>query len=50
MIKKASSSLDFLSREKEVIAFWRKNDIFKKSVKEHEGGGDLHLFRRPADR
>ena len=47
MIKKASSSLDFLSREKEVIAFWRKNDIFKKSVKENEGAETFTFFDGP---
>ena len=47
MIRKASSSLDFLSREKEVIAFWRKNDIFKKSVKENEGAETFTFFDGP---
>ena len=47
MIRKASSTLDFVSREKEVIAFWRKNDIFKKSVKENEGAETFTFFDGP---
>ena len=37
MYKKVNTNLNFVEREKETIDFWRKNDIFKKSVKEREG-------------
>ena len=32
MFNKVEANLDFLGREKEVLAFWKKNDIFKKSL------------------
>ena len=32
MFEKVSTNMDFLSREKEVLAFWKKNEIFKKSL------------------
>ena len=37
MYKQVSSSLDFCSREKEVLEFWKENSIFEKSVKQSEG-------------
>ena len=37
MYKKVSTNLDSVEREKEVIEFWKKNDIFKKSLKIREG-------------
>ena len=38
MYKKVDTSLDFVAREQEVIDFWKKNDIFEKSVEKNEGG------------
>ena len=32
MFEKVSTSMDFLAREKEVLKFWKENEIFKKSV------------------
>ena len=32
MFNKVDANLDFLGREKEVLAFWKENDIFKKSL------------------
>ena len=37
MLKKVSTDLNFNAREGEVLDFWKKNDIFKKSMKLHEG-------------
>ncbi len=37
MYEKVSSNLDFVAREKEILEFWNKNDIFKKSMKIREG-------------
>ena len=37
MYKKVDTSMDFVGREKEVEKFWKDNDIFMKSIKEHEG-------------
>ena len=37
MYEKVSSNLDFVSREKAVLDFWKKNDIFKKSMEIRKG-------------
>ena len=37
MYKKVSTNMNFIDREQEVLAFWKDNDIFKKSIKEREG-------------
>ena len=31
MYKKVSTDLKFVDREKEVLEFWKENDVFKKS-------------------
>ena len=36
MYKKVSTSLDFKDREREVLDFWKKNNIFKKQNEIHE--------------
>ena len=33
MYKKVSKELNFVDREKQVLDFWKKNDIYKKSIK-----------------
>ncbi|MBR4236658.1 MAG: isoleucine--tRNA ligase [Clostridia bacterium] len=43
MFKKVDPSFDFLTREKEVLAFWKQNEIFKKSIDRREGG-DVYTF------
>ena len=35
MYKKVDTSLNFVEREKEIIAFWKENGIFEESVKEN---------------
>ena len=35
MYKKVDSSMNFVDREHEVIEFWNKEDIFKKSMRSH---------------
>ena len=37
LYKKVSTDLNFVEREKEVIKFWKENDIFGKSIKSKEG-------------
>lgn len=34
---KVDNSLNFVEREKEVVTFWKENQIFEKSVKQREG-------------
>ncbi len=37
MYDKVTTNLDFVEREKEILAFWKKNNIFSKSIEEREG-------------
>ncbi len=43
MIQKAPASMDFVAREAEVLEFWRKNDIFKRSM-DLRKGSDVFTF------
>ena len=47
MYKKVSTDLNFVEREKEVIEFWKKNDIFKKSIKNREGHPTFMFYDGP---
>ena len=47
MYKKVDTSLNFVEREKEIIAFWKENDIFEKSVQKNEGGEEFSFFDGP---
>lgn len=47
MYEKVDSSLDFVSREKRVNEFWKKNDIFKKSITSREGGEEFSFYDGP---
>lgn len=38
MYKKVSPDMKFVDREKEVLAFWKENDIQKKSIREEKDG------------
>lgn len=37
MYQKVSTSLNFVEREKETLAFWKENKIFEKSVELRRG-------------
>ncbi len=47
MYKKVDTSLNFVEREKEIIDFWKQNEIFEKSVKKNEGGEEFSFFDGP---
>ncbi len=47
MYQKVSTELSFVDREKEVVEFWKKNDIFKKSIKNREGAEIFTFFDGP---
>ena len=47
MLKKVSTDLNFNAREGEVLDFWKKNDIFKKSMKLHEGAQTFTFYDGP---
>ena len=38
MYEKVSPELNFKQREREVLDFWQKNDIFQKSMTQRAGG------------
>ena len=47
MYKKVPTSLDFVSREKEVLAFWKENKIFEKSTVHRKGHKTYTFFDGP---
>ena len=47
MYKKVSTDLNFVEREKEVIDFWNKNEIFKKSIKNRDGYPTFMFYDGP---
>lgn len=47
MYKKVDTSLNFLDREKEVLQFWKENDVYKKSEKKNEGGEPFCFYDGP---
>ena len=47
MYKKVDTSMNFVEREKEVIEFWKKNDVFADSVQQNEGGEEFSFYDGP---
>ena len=47
MYRKVDTSLNFVEREKEIIAFWKKNRIFEQSMQKTEGGEEFSFFDGP---
>ena len=47
MYKKVDTSLNFLDREKEVLDFWRENDVYKKSERKNVGGQPFCFYDGP---
>ena len=47
MYKKVDTSLNFVEREKEVIDFWKKNNIFGESIEKSEGGEEFSFYDGP---
>ena len=47
MYKKVDTSLNFVEREKEVIAFWKENGVFEKSIEKNKGGKEFSFFDGP---
>ncbi len=43
MYDKVSTDLSFVDREKDIVKFWKDNDIFKKSI-ENRKGGEVYTF------
>ena len=47
LYNKVDTSMNFVAREREVEEFWKKNDIFEKSIKEHEGDPSYVFYDGP---
>ncbi len=47
MYDKVSTDLSFVEREKEVVSFWKDNDIFKKSIENRKDGEVFTFFDGP---
>ena len=47
MYNKVDTKLDFVQREKDILAFWKENRIFEKSVAKNEGGKEFSFFDGP---
>lgn len=47
MYKKVDTSLNFTDREKEVLDFWKENDVYKKSERKNEGGEPFCFYDGP---
>ena len=47
MYKKVSTDLKFVDREKEVLEFWKENDVFKKSIDIRKNGEPYTFFDGP---
>ena len=47
MYKKVDTSLNFLDREKQVLEFWKENDIFKKSLEQTKDGKEFCFYDGP---
>ncbi len=47
MYKKVDTSLNFLEREKEVLAYWKENDIFKLNENKNQGQKEFTFYDGP---
>ncbi len=47
MYQKVSTDMDFVSREKKVIEFWKENDIIRKSFEVNQGNERFTFFDGP---
>ena len=47
MYQKVDTSLNFVEREKKIVAFWKENQIFEKSIEKNKGGKEFSFFDGP---
>ncbi|HEX9061095.1 MAG TPA: isoleucine--tRNA ligase [Clostridia bacterium] len=47
MYNKVSTDLNFVNREKEILNFWKENDIFKKSINDSTGDNVFTFYDGP---
>lgn len=44
MYKPVDTNLDFTKREKEILEFWKENQIFEKSVEMNKGKEPFNFY------
>jgi len=47
MFKKVDTNMNFVEREREVEEFWKREDIFEKSIEEHKGDNSYVFYDGP---
>ena len=47
MYKKVDTGLNFVDREKEILSFWKENEIFERSTKMNEGNKEFTFYDGP---
>lgn len=47
MYRPVDTSLNFVEREKEILAFWKENEIFEKSVEKNKGHESFNFYDGP---
>ena len=47
MYRKVPTNVNFVEREREVLAFWQERDIFKRSIEGREGGENYTFYDGP---
>ena len=47
MYQKVSTDMNFVAREEEILEFWRKEDVFKKTVELRKGAPAFTFFDGP---
>ena len=47
MYKEVDPKIDFSKQEEEILAFWEKNDVFKKSVSRRDGCEEYVFYDGP---
>jgi hypothetical protein len=50
MYKKVATDMGFVEREKEVLAFWQDQGIFKKTIEQRDGCPTFGFYGGPSDR
>ncbi len=47
MYEKVPTNVNFVERERSVLSFWQEKDIFRRSIKEREGGENYTFYDGP---
>ncbi len=47
MYKKVDTGLNFVDREKEILSYWKENEIFERSTKKNEGNPEFTFYDGP---